>query len=67
MQAWCWLWHLPQFDRRVAGGSIDQCEHLRLSRPSPYPLPQSETEQAFSFYFRLVHAYMATSVIPLDR
>jgi hypothetical protein len=25
---------LPQFDRRLAVGRIDQCEHLRLSRPS---------------------------------
>ena len=30
----CWLRHLPQFDRRLAAGRIDQCEHLRLSRPS---------------------------------
>jgi hypothetical protein len=34
MQACCWLRHLPQFDRRLAVGCIDQCEHLRLSRPS---------------------------------
>ena len=29
-----WLRRLPQVDRRLAVGRIDQCEHLRLSRPS---------------------------------
>src|ERR1700730_9688973 len=37
VQAWCWLRHLPQFDRRFAVGRIDQCEHLRLSSPSKNP------------------------------
>jgi hypothetical protein len=33
MQARCWLPHLPQFDRRLAVGCIDQCKHLRPSVP----------------------------------
>src|SRR5208282_3020391 len=32
-QTRCWLRHLPQFNRRLAVGCIDQREHLRLSVP----------------------------------
>ena len=64
VQTRCWLRHLPQFDRRLAVGRIDQCEQLRLSRPSrntdhaPHrPKRESQTPSSlhgvFSFVFYL--------------